>query len=708
MADSMTHSKQKIANLEEEVASLKARLAHYEPGLLDSNKSQPDYTKHALQGIVMTQNGQVVAANADAARLVGLQPSEMLTPIAALFKYIHTDDADYLKTYFQDHIDGTPIPDLFDFRILRNDGQTRWLEVIVETSTFQNKPAKQVVLLDITDRKSIEEAQRTQVAYLAALQEVSVGMISNLDLEGSLQSILKSAVSLAKIPNGYVSTIDPQTDELVMRIGTGYFNETTGQRIKIGKAVLFNRISKTTLPEVIHNPLQSHNPFPKDWNWVKSMAVFPLISSDRRVVGELGLAYHENGYDLDEMRVDTISHLARIASVVIENAMLHTTLRQEEKKLRHFIEEASEGIILLDQSGKILEWNRAQEKITGIQRKDAAASTFYHLMAGCLSYDQYSRTAETLRKIFLSPRSRLAGRILELNLSTQNGSGRTVQMSFLRIESDKGPLVGTITRDITEMHLMEKKLVESEKMAGIGTLAAGMAHEINTPLQIITGTSEILLHNTQNGEIHAETFTRKLDMINRSSWRIADIVRSLQDYARSTPQNMQAEDINGLVQDTLVLVENQLKTKDNVLIITHLDTNMPAVVCERNKIIQMFINLLHNARDAMPGGGQVEIFTRFDAEHDRAILKVVDNGMGIPSLAIDKIFDPFFTTKPLGQGTGLGLSIVGGIVRSHQGHIDVQSTPERGSTFTVNLPRQGPVQLKHKPASKTKTGRFDE
>ena len=185
-------------------------------------------------------------------------------------------------------------------------------------------------------------------------------------------------------------------------------------------------------------------------------------------------------------------------------------------------------------------------------------------------------------------------------------------------------------------------------------------------------------------------------------------MRSLQDYARSTPQNMQAEDINGLVQDTLVLVENQLKTKDNVLIITHLDTNMPAVVCERNKIIQMFINLLHNARDAMPGGGQVEIFTRFDAEHDRAILKVVDNGMGIPSLAIDKIFDPFFTTKPLGQGTGLGLSIVGGIVRSHQGHIDVQSTPERGSTFTVNLPRQGPVQLKHKPASKTKTGRFDE
>ena len=94
MADSMTHSKQKIANLEEEVASLKARLAHYEPGLLDSNKSQPDYTKHALQGIVMTQNGQVVAANADAARLVGLQPSEMLTPIAALFKYIHTDETE--------------------------------------------------------------------------------------------------------------------------------------------------------------------------------------------------------------------------------------------------------------------------------------------------------------------------------------------------------------------------------------------------------------------------------------------------------------------------------------------------------------------------------------------------------------------------------------------------------------------------------------
>ena len=558
-------------------------------------------------------------------------------------------------------------------------------------------------------QKHTQDLTGNQAAYLAALQEISVGLISNLDLDASLQSILHSAISLARVPNGYISMIDFQTNELVIRHGYGFFKEKTGQRVKLGDAVLFNRISKTTRPEVILNPGQSQKPFPKDWGWVKSIAVFPLLLHNQQVVGEIGLAYHESGYELDETQVDTINRLAQIASVVIENVRLHTSLRHEENKLRHMIEKASEGIILLDTDGKVLDWNDAQERITGVSHHDALASNFFAIMVDVLPQKSYRQTVGTLSKIFHSVRSRSLSKIMELNLPQSNGHERTIQLSFLRFESEKGPLVGIISRDITEQHLMERKLVESQKLAGIGTLAAGIAHEINTPLQVITGTSEILIRNIRENAINPETMIRKLDMINRTSWQIADIVRALQDYARTAPENMEAEDINGLIQDTLVLVENQFKTKHNVLIITDLDPERPEVVCERNKIIQMLINLLNNARDAMPEGGQICILTRSNLQQGKCIIKVQDTGSGILPDTIEKIFDPFFTTKPFGKGTGLGLSIVGGIIRSHQGTIDVQSKPGQGATFSVSLPRQGPSALSSvQTGQKKKTGRFDD
>jgi signal transduction histidine kinase len=154
-------------------------------------------------------------------------------------------------------------------------------------------------------------------------------------------------------------------------------------------------------------------------------------------------------------------------------------------------------------------------------------------------------------------------------------------------------------------------------------------------------------------------------------------------------------DFNEIIIDTLLLTEPQLKTWLNVNVLTDLGENLPPLFCERIQIVQALINLLTNAHDAMPNGGEISIHTRYDADGKRFALQVSDTGSGIPKAIQKKIFDPFFTTKEVGQGTGLGLSIVFGVVKAHGGEIEVESAPKQGTTFTIYLPKE-PIQ---KPVS---------
>jgi signal transduction histidine kinase len=248
-----------------------------------------------------------------------------------------------------------------------------------------------------------------------------------------------------------------------------------------------------------------------------------------------------------------------------------------------------------------------------------------------------------------------------------------------------------VVQDITERKNLEKSLVESEKLAGIGTLAAGIAHEINTPLQIITGASENLQKKLSSGVVvHPDELERRLQNINENAWRISAIVRSLLDYARSAPGDIQACSINHIVQNMLTLTEHQFKSWSNIHILTWLDENLPDVKCNPNKIIQVLVNLLNNARDAMPKGGRIHIETTFDPELSMVLLRVKDSGVGIPADHSSRIFDPFFTTKQPGEGTGLGLSISAGILRAHGGKIELENTRESGSCFKLSLPIAGP------------------
>jgi len=210
----------------------------------------------------------------------------------------------------------------------------------------------------------------------------------------------------------------------------------------------------------------------------------------------------------------------------------------------------------------------------------------------------------------------------------------------------------------------------------------------------------------QNGDVSQDYMCKRLDVIHRNGWRCAEIVRSLKTYAYSAATETDHHNINNLITDALLLIEHQLKSWSHVNITTNFAADLPLLACDRNQISQILINLLSNARDAMPDGGDIIIQTDYNVEVGQLILKVADNGLGIPADTQTKIFDPFFTTKPVGEGTGLGLSIIHGILQSYGGTIEVDSVVGQGTTFSMLFPVDNGDTAAVQPRGNP-VGRFD-
>jgi two-component system, NtrC family, sensor kinase len=254
----------------------------------------------------------------------------------------------------------------------------------------------------------------------------------------------------------------------------------------------------------------------------------------------------------------------------------------------------------------------------------------------------------------------------------------------LQTPVDNGSVVvGTILliENITARVRLEEQLQISEKMASIGLLAAGVAHEVNTPLTGISSFTQMLL----DGADPSDPRTVLLEKIERQTFRAAKIVNGLLNLSRPGPTGSDRThtDLNAVITDVVSLLEHQFEV-GSVKVRRDLSPAPVTVRGIEHQLQQVFLNLFLNARDAMPSGGWLSVTTR--VEGGRAIAEVADTGSGIPPEQLSRIYDPFFTTKAIGRGTGLGLSITYGIVREHDGQIHVDSAVGQGTRFTVDLP----------------------
>src|SRR6185503_5517671 len=412
----------------------------------------------------------------------------------------------------------------------------------------------------------------------------------------------------------------------------------------------------------------------------------PCISqTGATAVLSLGRKHSNEPLNSEDMAL--LAAVAAQMATALENARLYRQLHVkaiELDRLRAFneniLESLDNGLLVVDLHDKVVRWNTALETLYGVSRSAAAGRAIDDLFDGpCVEAIRAARrdspTGAVLSRVPLHCRGAKVGRTLIVNCAVV-----PLRTAVTADASAEGTVV--ILEDVTSRVQFEEQLQISEKMASIGLLAAGVAHEVNTPLTGISSFTQMLLEGADPDDPR----TRLLEKIERQTFRAAKIVNGLLNLSRPA-SNAAADrgpvDLNAVVNDVLTLLEHQLETGKVKI---RRDQSAQALVVDgvEHKLQQVFLNLFLNARDAMPRGGWLSIATRI--ESSQAVVEVADTGSGIPSEHLARIYDPFFTTKSIGQGTGLGLSIAYGIVREHQGTIQCDSAMGQGTKFTMSLP----------------------
>jgi two-component system, NtrC family, sensor kinase len=393
-------------------------------------------------------------------------------------------------------------------------------------------------------------------------------------------------------------------------------------------------------------------------------------------VAVLGLGKTVDGDYLSSDDVELVQTIAGYVAIALDNSQLYSSLEQkaaEVARLKDFseniVESLNVGVMAVDLHGVVDAWNSRMEELIGVGRNDAVGRSFSELLPPELVQEiETQRDEEKVTGIY-KQRLEHRGRAVVLNVSITPLVGKS------------GEKIGRLLLfdDVTQREHMEEQMSQTEKLTSLGLLAAGVAHEVNTPLAVISNYIQMLAKEMPEGDPRQGI----IEKIVKQTFRASEIVNNLLNFSRTGPSELADVDVNRVVEETLSLVAHPMKTSQ-IQVVKHLDVSLPRVRGSANKLQQVFLNLFLNARDAMPQGGMLEVRT---ASHNGTVeIDVADTGNGISREHIHKIFDPFFTTKPGGRGTGLGLSVSYGIIREHAGKIDVRSTPGRGTSFHVEFP----------------------
>ncbi len=411
----------------------------------------------------------------------------------------------------------------------------------------------------------------------------------------------------------------------------------------------------------------------------------PCRSHDK-VVGVILLGRRWDQSALSSEDMDLLTMLSGQAATALENARLYRSLEEKASEYaalkehsENTIESLDAGILVLDFEGTVVRFNRALERLYGLERDQALGRPFSELFPKGLLDTMES----TMGKAWWA-RAETSG-ISRLNLSNLEGEEKVVKLQVAPFVGSGDEPKGTIVifEDVTARVELETQLQLREKMASLGLLAAGVAHEVNTPLTGISSFTQMLQDQISEDDPRAKL----LHKIERQTERASKIVNNLLNFARQGRASFVPVPVNDVIRDVLSLLEHQL-TRARVKVRLELGDDVPEVLGDENKLQQVFLNLILNAQDAMPKGGWLTIKTSAPSgEPQEVTVTVSDTGAGISQDDIKRIYDPFFTTKRAGaSGTGLGLSITYGIIQEHSGQIGVESSLGQGTSFQIRIP----------------------
>jgi signal transduction histidine kinase len=431
-----------------------------------------------------------------------------------------------------------------------------------------------------------------------------------------------------------------------------------------------------------------------------------------RTIAYLGASRTEDGDFLSTVDVELLATISGYVGIAIENATLYRSLQrkmEEYERLKEFseniVESINVGILAVDLDDRVESWNTQIERLTGIPRQSAVGRKLAELFPAGLA-EQFERVRgqtgiHHIYKFVMYPTalSALPGHdrqgVVAINgagqaapaPAVQNAASSTLNVAIAPLVSKDFEQIGRliIFDDVTDRAELEQRLVQADKLSSIGLLAAGVAHEVNTPLAVISTYAQMLAKQVANDDQKSIL----LDKIAKQTFRASEIVNSLLNFSRTSTTSFGDVDLNKVVRETMSLLEHQIR-KVGVEVKLDLAGTLPPVHGNAGKLQQVFLNLFLNARDAMDGGGELSVRTW--AEPSGARVEISDTGHGIPAEYIRRIYDPFFTTKGSGKGTGMGLSVTYGIIQEHKGSIEVSSR-QGGTRFQLRLPWSRSVSL---------------
>ncbi len=412
-----------------------------------------------------------------------------------------------------------------------------------------------------------------------------------------------------------------------------------------------------------------------------------------RTIGYLGVSRTTEGDFLSSDDLELLMTLCGYVGIAIENARLYRSLQskvEEYERLKDYseniVESINVGILAADLDDRVESWNTQIELLTGISRGQALGRRLQELFPSELVEQFRQFQGDTGIYHVYNYVLRSTSLPEPFRPDTPEQPGQQSQEIILNIAV--APLISKsleqigrliIFDDITERADLEKRLVQADKLSSIGLLAAGVAHEVNTPLAVISTYAQMLAKQLTGDEQKS----RLLEKIARQTFRASEIVNSLLSFSRTSRTEFDEVELNRIIRETLTLIEHQLE-KVNIRVDLQLEETLPPVRGNPGKLQQVFLNLFLNARDAMEDGGRLRVST--SSMNGVARIAVSDDGKGIPPDTLPRIYDPFFTTKGARKGTGLGLAVTYGIVREHGGTIEVESTPGTGTSFYLEFP----------------------
>ncbi len=514
-----------------------------------------------------------------------------------------------------------------------------------------------------------------QEKLLQALVDIGQELASTISLDELLQRILRISREVFRFENALIRLLDAERQVLVTAASYGYGEGATATEIRLGQGVM-GRVAQTGKPVLISDVSRLPD-YIHGIQGARSELAVPLVAREQ-VIGVFNVE-SRRAHAFRQEDIAPLMTMAGQAAIAIENARLYADLTRVSSRLRELhqfnsriLRSANLGIYTIDTSLCITSWNPRMEQMSGVSEDQALGRNLLHLFP-VLEEEGFGDRLRRVLKRGTAEKLRLAHR----NLSGQMRFQKRRLAPLLDGEQTTGVVV--IVEDVTEFKRLLEQTIQSEKLAEVGRLSAGIAHEVNNPLAVILYAAQLLQR-----EEDLSAFQREMaERIESEANRLKTLTGGLLSFSRAKETVRRESDLNEILRDVMRLVRYELNRHSIRLAESYAD--LPLIHVDPNKLKQVFINLVMNATHVMSEGGELRVSTSVitGGEVEAAI---GDTGPGIPPEIRTRIFEPFFSTKKEGEGTGLGLYISRNIIAEHEGRLLVESEEGKGTVFRVILP----------------------